>query len=182
MPVDRDEKGRWAPPDHTLVKHAIIKTYLGAWLPILASEKGAVRCLAYIDPFAGPGLYPDDNGNPTIPGSPVIALRALFEHPQLEKIEKKKLIFVFVEKDKAAYESLEAAVGAEFSNPAVVIKSYHGSFSEKFPKILGLFPAELRPWCAVFAFIDPFGYTLDFDAVRFKYECARGQLADDCHH
>lgn len=58
----------WPLEPHTAAKHALLKNYLGAWFPILASARGRV---VFLDGFAGPGHY--DGGEP---GSPIIALSA----------------------------------------------------------------------------------------------------------
>ena len=44
----------WSIEKHTIVKHQILKYYLSAWFPIIASWNKKVL---YIDGFAGPGKY-----------------------------------------------------------------------------------------------------------------------------
>ncbi|MFX1535706.1 MAG: three-Cys-motif partner protein TcmP [Promethearchaeota archaeon] len=44
----------WPIESHTEAKHAILKKYLNAWLPIITRWNGRV---IYIDGFAGPGEY-----------------------------------------------------------------------------------------------------------------------------
>ncbi|MFZ7121222.1 MAG: three-Cys-motif partner protein TcmP, partial [Eubacteriaceae bacterium] len=44
----------WAIEPHTEAKHAILRKYLDAWLPIITRWNGKVL---YIDGFAGPGEY-----------------------------------------------------------------------------------------------------------------------------
>lgn len=63
----------WELEPHTAAKHAILRRYLSAWLPILSH--GGFQKLAYIDAFSGPGSYVGGED-----GSPVIALKAMLEH------------------------------------------------------------------------------------------------------
>jgi len=51
---------------HTEAKHDILERYLERWFPILSSHGGR---LAYIDGFAGPGVYSAEER-----GSPILAL------------------------------------------------------------------------------------------------------------
>ncbi|MYH72240.1 MAG: three-Cys-motif partner protein TcmP, partial [Acidimicrobiia bacterium] len=61
----------WSIEPHTAAKHELLKHYLNAWFPILASRE---RRIMFLDGFAGPGIYSDGS-----PGSPVIALRTLLD-------------------------------------------------------------------------------------------------------
>src|SRR5262245_30846928 len=70
----------WDAEPHTFAKHAILKRYLDAWLPILTRQSSTFagkskRQILYIDGFAGPGKYLGGEA-----GSPVIALNAALEH------------------------------------------------------------------------------------------------------
>ena len=62
----------WIPDAHTLAKHAILRRYLQAWLPIMSrwNRRGVV-----IDGFAGPGRYASGED-----GLPFVALKAALEH------------------------------------------------------------------------------------------------------
>ncbi len=62
----------WSIPPHTRAKHEILRYYLGAWFPILATIQ---HRLLYIDGFAGPGEY--EGGED---GSPIIALKVAKDH------------------------------------------------------------------------------------------------------
>ncbi len=61
----------WALEPHTAAKHAILRRYLQAWFPIMASANAR---FLYIDGFAGPGEYSGGED-----GSPVIALKTARE-------------------------------------------------------------------------------------------------------
>jgi three-Cys-motif partner protein len=77
----------WDAEAHTLVKHAILRRYLQAWLPILTQQSHLLRKqfgtsqareILFIDGFAGPGEYAGKE-----PGSPVIALQSAINHGRL---------------------------------------------------------------------------------------------------
>ena len=83
----------WTIQPHTLAKHEILRRYLGAWFPIIASGSSRV---VYIDGFCGPGQY---NGGE--PGSPIIALREALHHSQ--RLSTKELIFLFIDERTGPY-------------------------------------------------------------------------------
>ena len=148
---------------HHFVKHEILRTYLQAWLPIMASrnKRGAL----YFDTFAGPGVY-DDGSN----GSPMIAIDVVKNHTRKEKF--KNVHFYFVELDKKKYESLSKVIQTEQTKITSLgvdanFSVCEGDFERRFPIIIDPFlniPA-LKANLGVFAFIDPFGYTLSYDVV-----------------
>ena len=45
---------RWPLEPHTKAKHLILRLYLDAWLPIMATYNGRI---VFLDGFAGPGRY-----------------------------------------------------------------------------------------------------------------------------
>ena len=69
------EKAVWPMEQHTRAKHEILRRYLGAWFPILAGGGFNPR-LVFLDGFAGPGVYSSGE-----PGSPLIAIETLVDHP-----------------------------------------------------------------------------------------------------
>jgi three-Cys-motif partner protein len=93
----------WHAEQHTLVKHAILKRYLDAWIPILSRQarrvKRANQEILFIDGFAGPGEY--ENGEP---GSPVIALTAALQHSVDFPVP---IRFLFIEGDQERFERLQ---------------------------------------------------------------------------
>ena len=60
----------WDRDPHTEAKHDLLKVYLDAWFPIMASRWSSTG-ICYVDAFAGPGEYRDGSV-----GSPIIALDA----------------------------------------------------------------------------------------------------------
>ena len=59
----------WEISPHTVAKHQLLTGYLDAWYPIIAKYNKRV---AFIDGFAGPGIYKGGED-----GSPILALRRL---------------------------------------------------------------------------------------------------------
>jgi len=149
----------WALEPHTSAKHAILRRYLDAWIPILNFAN--YREVLYIDAFAGPGSYSGGED-----GSPIIALKALAAHqPALSAIYH----FHFVEEKADRAAALQVAVDRQLlsmGNPQNLRVVVHcSSFEAAYPKIKLLFPNQKLP--PTFAFIDPFGWTgLPFDIVR----------------
>ena len=139
----------WPLDPHTSAKHAILKRYLDAWLPIL-SHAGFER-ISYVDGFAGPGSYLGGED-----GSPILALKALRDHPSNIAA---RCSFHFVERDKERCAALAATVdqtiGPEVAAKFVAI--HNSDFVSAFPTI----KRHVQPGgkSATFAFIDPFGWT-----------------------
>jgi three-Cys-motif partner protein len=82
----------WHIDPHTQVKHAILRKYWEAWLPIMTKFNQRVL---YIDGFAGPGRYAEGED-----GSPLIALKSARDHIARPKEE---VAFIFIEKDEKRF-------------------------------------------------------------------------------
>ena len=78
---------------HTKAKHAILRAYLAAWFPILASIQKAKRVL-FLDRFAGPGEYTKGE-----PGSPAIAMQIAMAHKARFEVPV-SLVFIEADKDR----------------------------------------------------------------------------------
>ena len=89
----------WPIPPHTQAKHEILRHYLGAWFPILATTQ---RRLLYIDGFAGPGEYKGGED-----GSPIIALKIAKDHKLSSKLQRPgmELVFFFIEVNEARFQN-----------------------------------------------------------------------------
>src|SRR6185437_9529423 len=96
----------WKIEPHTQAKHEILRRYLEAWTAILSL--GRFPTIAYVDGFAGPGVY--EKGEI---GSPIIALNAALDqqrqHPEMAATS---LIFLFIEEKKDRADRLEDSVAA----------------------------------------------------------------------
>lgn len=138
----------WPLDPHTAAKHAILRRYLDAWIPIMSRYNGRVL---YIDGFAGPGIY--ENGEP---GSPIIALDAALGQAQHIRGE---MLFLFIEADQDRHDNLKAQI-AQRSLPAKLrVEVVHGRFDETLNSVLAPLAASGKQLIPTFAFIDPFGFS-----------------------
>ena len=153
----------WPIQPHTKVKHLILRRYLDAWLPIMATWNGRI---VFIDGFAGPGRYSGGE-----PGSPVIALRALLEHSHFrDRSRGAEVVFVFIEGKADRCESLKASLDelmAELPLPSwVKVEIRLGEFATNLSSILDSVEKEGSQIAPTFAFVDPFGFSgLPLDLV-----------------
>jgi three-Cys-motif partner protein len=140
----------WDIEPHTTAKHAILRRYLEAWLPIL-SQAGYPDVL-YLDGFAGPGRYSKGE-----PGSPIIALQVAAAH---KTAIKSRVYFRFVEKDEKRSSELVRQVST-LTLPSNFIPKVHEkeTFESAYEKIKEEFLKLLHRMPPTFAFIDPFGWT-----------------------
>jgi three-Cys-motif partner protein len=149
----------WNLDPHTRAKHEILRRYLEAWTPILSLAGFPV--IAYVDGFAGPGLYSGGED-----GSPIIALKAALQHR--ERI-KGKLLFLFIEKDDDRANMLQELVGAldiptNFRVHVAGGRTFEQGFREK---LLDFYTNQAKALPPTFAFIDPFGWTgVPFSLIR----------------
>lgn len=147
----------WQIKQHTMAKHAMLRHYLNAWFPILASQK--FKRIIYLDGFAGPGVYLDGE-----PGSPLIALEALVTHPHFGRFARTEFVFIFIEDDPANYASLQEEVTKfwrlqEDGQPEnVVVELYNNKFAEVADQAVNIKHRFQKQAVPTFAFIDPFGW------------------------
>ncbi len=139
----------WEIEPHTLAKHAILRGYLQAWLPIMSKYN---RRLVYVDGFAGPGVYKGGE-----PGSPTIALNAFLEHKQRDLIDA-ELVYIFIEEDAARVSCLKEELEKLELPSQVTTHVEHGTFEDSFSSVLDAVEEKNANLAPTFAFIDPFGY------------------------
>jgi three-Cys-motif partner protein len=149
----------WKLDPHTRAKHEILRRYLEAWTPILSL--GGFPTIAYVDGFAGPGVYSGGED-----GSPIIALKAALQHQ--DKI-KAKVLFLFIEKAVDRASKLEQLVAAfalptNFHVRVVGGQTFETGFREN---LLDFYRKQRKGIPPTFAFIDPFGWTgVPFELVE----------------
>lgn len=143
----------WPIEPHTQAKHEILRYYLGAWFPILATTQ---RRLLYVDGFAGPGEY--EGGED---GSPIIALKVARDHVLSKKLLRPEieLIFFFVEKDEARCQNLEQNLANLQLPQNFKVKTDCNTFEQAFGRVLAEIEEQSRQLAPSFVFIDPFGPT-----------------------
>ncbi len=137
----------WKIAPHTVAKHEILRRYLQAYYPKLASTQGRI---VFVDGFAGPGEY--EGGKP---GSPVIALESLIKHRHFPRMSGCEFIFLFIEADRACCEMLRDKLAERQRHPNVKMIVKHGTFEEHMGRVLdSLGEKQMAP---AFVMVDPFG-------------------------
>jgi len=110
----------------------------------------------YIDGFAGPGKYLDQNNRPTIDGSPLIAINAALKHKLPLHAE---IIFIFIELDPERCQHLGNLL-AQFTLPSnMKYEVKCEKFDETLSSILNYLDEQHKQLAPTFAFIDPFGFS-----------------------
>ena len=138
----------WHLDPHTAAKHAILRRYLQAWLPILGRHHGRI---VYMDGFAGPGIYAEGQ-----PGSPVIALNAAV---QQQNSLPGEVIFLFIEENQKRLVSLQEQL-APLTRPARFrVETYHGNCNKVLSDLLDGLNGDGGKLAPTFAFLDPFGFS-----------------------
>jgi len=143
----------WPFEPHTQAKHAILDRYLKAWLPITSSISGRI---VYIDGFAGPGKYLDERGQPTIDGSPLIAINAARKHKLQLNAE---IVFFFIEVNHNRCEYLKSLLESIDLPQNMRCEVIEGKFDETLSSLLNYLDEQKKYLAPVFVFIDPFGYS-----------------------
>lgn len=140
----------WPLHPHTLGKHLVLRGYLDAWLPIMASWNGRIL---FIDGFAGPGEYSAGE-----PGSPVIALNALIEH-SADQLMKGEIGFIFIEADGGRVDRLRRTIEPlKSSLPSNAwINIHHSAFDQTMGSVLDKVDAQAARLAPAFVMVDPFG-------------------------
>jgi three-Cys-motif partner protein len=140
----------WPLEPHTAKKHAILRRYFEAWLPILANSNGRV---VYIDGFAGPGVYSGGED-----GSPVIVPKAARDHRYKPASE---LCCVFVEADRRRHTRLESVLSA--LNPPlpknIKFEALNTTFDAEISRTLDDLDRKNQALAPTLVFIDPFGFS-----------------------
>ncbi len=146
----------WALEPHTEAKHAILRKYLDAWLPIMTRYNGRVL---FVDGFAGPGEYIGGKN-----GSPIIAIKAVLEH-KADIVSQ--IAMLFVEKDKDRADFLEDKLATITVPKNIVYKIQCCEFAESLSRLLDGLDAKGSKLAPAFVFIDPFGFTgIPFELIQ----------------
>lgn len=142
-----DENFFGSPKAAAVFKHAVLDQYLTPFAMKVGSTSNGRR-VAFVDGYAGPGMYDDET-----PGSPARAIavaRAMAERRSLE--------CHFVEKKGLYLTRLRAFVEAE-SCP-VSPRIYDGDVAQHLEALI-----ENTRGIPTFVFLDPFGLVIPFDSV-----------------
>lgn len=156
---------KWVYTDHARAKHAIQRTYLGAWLAILGSRFSPLRLY---DGFAGRGRY---EGNEE--GSPL-----LFWNRAVQAVDAgrpKRVEIECVELDVENFENLEGEI-SKLRHSGVTIEASQGEFAEKAREAAAALAA--RSWTPpVFWTADPYGFSgVPLAVIRRLMELPRSEV------
>ena len=152
----------WTYEEQTQMKHKVVTEYFKLWAMIL----GKYYTVSYFDCFGGCGAYLDEDK--VYYGSPFLASKVASEL----KEKHGRTIEVFVsEPEKDNYENL-LKVEEELEGKFAVIPSFTQKTFEEIinnPWTINKYRDANNP---IFFFIDPFGYSLDFDDIKdiMKYQ------------
>ncbi|MBX3270875.1 MAG: three-Cys-motif partner protein TcmP [Sandaracinaceae bacterium] len=146
----------WPYEPHTAAKHAILRAYLSAWFPILASIKRAKRVL-FLDGFAGPGEYTKGE-----PGSPAIAIQIALQHRAQFRVPV-RLAFIEADKDRHAHlcrvvERLRTGAAAT-SNQIDIRPPILGDCATHLAATLDAYAKRGGEFGPALVFLDQFGYS-----------------------
>lgn len=155
----------WKIEPHTTVKHAILRRYFQAWLPILTQQGDKLQRKAgiqkssaevlYIDGFAGPGEYAGKE-----PGSPIVAMREVIDRKSPLPLPIRML---FVEHRLDRFEHLSKVVAVEeeramASNSRLEVNLKQGDCDSVLNSILDESEKRSIKFGPALAFLDQFGY------------------------
>lgn len=140
----------WSMDDHTHAKHEILRLYLEAWLPIMATYNGRI---IYLDGFAGPGKYQGGED-----GSPIIAIDTFLNHRHAQ-IRNTEVLFLFIEQGHDRCEYLKQLLAQRQWPPKASYEVREGNFDETLTDLLNGLESQRQRIAPTFAFIDPFGYS-----------------------
>lgn len=146
------EIGLWPLDPHTRAKHALLKTYLDRWFPILGKDN---QRLNYIDGFAGPGEYQGGEN-----GSPILAIESAMEHLTRRTIRPDLIInFIFIESEKTHADHLNRLLDQMRIPEQFKVRVFEGAFRDRIGGILDKIEADKKSLAPTFAFVDPFGFS-----------------------
>jgi three-Cys-motif partner protein len=146
----------WPIEPHTEAKHAILRKYMDAWLPIITRWNGRVL---YIDGFAGPGEYSGGKD-----GSPIIATKAVLDHKIKITSEIKML---FIEADKNRCDHLKKVVAKLPLASNIEIECICNKFADTIADLIKYTEEQKVRLAPAFVFIDPFGFTgIPFSLIK----------------
>ncbi|HHN74131.1 MAG TPA: three-Cys-motif partner protein TcmP [Acidobacteria bacterium] len=146
----------WDRDPHTEAKHRVLRGYFDAWYPIMLSR---FPRLTVLEGYAGPGVYSRGED-----GSPVIALRALLERPEL--LDGHRTVrYVFIEQRADRLQKLQETIHKEFPQllEGVTVDFFHGPCEDIWETALNRADAWGNP---IFANLDPFGPGVPYRLVQ----------------
>jgi len=147
MAIPREPE--WDLDPHTIGKHAVLRAYLNAWIPIMGQTQPR---MVFIDGFAGPGRYRGGED-----GSPIIAMKALIEHESKHRVKQMKFLFVENEPTRAALLTQRVDELRSHLPPGSDAGIRTGMFSAEIDGILDSLEAANQRLAPALMMVDPFG-------------------------
>ncbi|WP_428115060.1 three-Cys-motif partner protein TcmP [Candidatus Poriferisodalis sp.] len=149
----------WKRDLHTAAKHTLLRRYVSAWFPIMASQFRDVG-ITFFDGFAGPGAYTNSSES-----SPLIAM----EHALRGEVTRwgTQTRLVFVEDHRGRAEHLTNLLNARFPPtirpPGLEVRVRRGKCGDLYGQAI----AELGGWEGpVFANLDGWGADTNYEIVQ----------------
>ncbi|MER6655239.1 three-Cys-motif partner protein TcmP [Streptomyces sp. NPDC000971] len=131
-----------------VLKHEILNRYVVPFASKVGSYAPDGR-VVYLDSYAGPGRYEDGT-----PGSPALILEAAARVAGFRQLD-----CYFIERGRKSYRSLSQLV-AEAQSQGLTAQALQGRAEKHLDSVL-----ERAAGSPLFAFLDPFGLGLGFDAL-----------------
>lgn len=162
---NREKRGRGE------VKHAILKSYFGAYFGCLGQTPCFDR-LIYVDGFSGPGEYHNKDGT-VEDGSPIVAIKTIISHMHYDKFNKPIHMYFIDKKEEHTAKLAENIVENWMINERIdpdriKVTILNGQFEEKMGEILDLYK---NIGCPMLVFADPFGLKgISMDLMRRMVE------------
>ncbi len=152
------------------VKHRLVKQYLDGWFPILGSWAGRVL---YIDTHAGRGRHSSGQ-----PGSPLVALYALLDHPYRDKLlEKSEVRFFFIERNPDNQESLKFELSQIQNLPSRIhVDTHEDDAYALLSRVVRELQENRRPMAPAFIFVDPYGFKVPGELLKRLFAAGRVEL------
>ena len=149
----------WERDPHTAAKHTLLRRYLSAWFPIMASQFRDSG-ITFFDGFAGPGEYTNAQDS-----SPAIAMRQALRSEVTRSGAQTRLVFIEERLGRAKH--LTNLLGARFPPtsrpPGLVMRVHRGKCSDIFEQEI----AAVGGWDGpVFANLDGWGVDANYEIVQ----------------
>lgn len=149
----------WERDRHTAAKHTLLRRYMEAWFPIMATQFRK-QGITFFDGFAGPGEYTN-----ALDSSPLIALRQAFRTEV--KSTGAPVRIVLVEQDPRRVANLERVLMGQFPPaarpPSLNLAVHSGRCGSVFEAAI----AAVGGWAGpVFANLDGWGVDTDYEVAR----------------
>ena len=149
----------WERDPHTAAKHTLLRRYMSAWFPIMASQFRDIG-ITFFDGFAGPGEYTNAQDS-----SPAIAMEQALRSEVKRWGTQTRLVFVEDHRGRAEHlrNLLDARFPLTIRPPGLVMRVRRGKCGDRFEQAI----AEVGGWDGpVFANLDGWGADTDHEIVQ----------------